>query len=370
MPATMNAPELQHRLQTVRGHYRATPWIQPHDDEAPLLRSWQRSHDAGLREGDRVVFDLVSRAWLAELDDHWGALVRQARPEVQRLAQAVQGSGCAVMLCNPRGTIIDRLCDEGGTPQVLRAVSRVGINLAERCIGTTAPGIALAEGVPYLVGRDAHYCSNVRPFFCVAAPIDSPQGTRLGALDITAYDQVPAFDVFSLVRDAAVAVENSLLCAPPGGLLVRLHPRADLLGTPLHGLLQVDAAGAVLGANRAAARLLATPVARLVGRRLAELFDLAPRRAGGLGGGVAALRGANGLTMHAQIEAPKAGHHAPELPAGATPAVPATLREREVCTIRQTLDEVGGNVSLAARRLGVSRNTIYRRLAPGGQASP
>ena len=33
--------------------------------------------------------------------------------------------------------------------------------------------------LPYLVGRDAHYFDNVRAFFCVAAPIDSPDGQRL-----------------------------------------------------------------------------------------------------------------------------------------------------------------------------------------------
>ena len=362
----MSLPEHTHRLRTVRSHYRATPWIQPHDDEAPLLRSWQRSQDAGLREGDRVAFDLVSRAWLAELGDQYGAFVRQARPETERLAQAVQGSGCAVMLCSPRGTIIDRLCDEASTSAHLRQVSRVGINLAERCIGTNAPAIALAEGLPYLVGRDAHYCSNVRAFFCVAAPIDSPQGLRLGALDITAYDNVPNFDVFSLVLDAALAIENCLLQAPAGGMLVRLHPRADLLGTLMQGLLAVDGQGLVQGANRAAARLLAQPVVQLLGRPLAELVDLAPRRAGPSGRACAELRTLHGLTVQAQLDCTDGTLAAAAVPAcdpAAGPAGAATLRQLEVATIQQTLAELGGNVSRAARRLGVSRNTIYRRLA-------
>ena len=78
--------ELQARLQTVRGHYRVSPWIQPRDDEAPLLRSWQRCHDAGMREHERVSFELVSRAQLSALDDVHGDLVRAARPETERLA--------------------------------------------------------------------------------------------------------------------------------------------------------------------------------------------------------------------------------------------------------------------------------------------
>ena len=127
-------------------------------------------------------FELVSRSLLAELDDRHGALVRACRPEVERLGRALQGAGCAVLLFNPRGMVIDRLCHEASAPAALLATTRVGMNVAERCVGTTAPAIALAEDEPYLVGRDAHFCDNVRPFFCVAAPIANPRGrTRGGA---------------------------------------------------------------------------------------------------------------------------------------------------------------------------------------------
>ena len=38
------------------------------------------------------------------------------------------------------------------------------------------------------------------------------------------------------------------------------------------------------------------------------------------------------------------------------------LRQLAETRIRETLDAVGGNVSEAARRLGISRHTLYRRL--------
>jgi hypothetical protein len=61
--------EFQARLRTVRSHYRVTPWVQPREDESPLLRSLQRCRDAGMREHERVNFELISRSMLAELDD-------------------------------------------------------------------------------------------------------------------------------------------------------------------------------------------------------------------------------------------------------------------------------------------------------------
>jgi sigma-54 dependent transcriptional regulator, acetoin dehydrogenase operon transcriptional activator AcoR len=49
-----------------------------------------------------------------------------------------------------------------------------------------------------------------------------------------------------------------------------------------------------------------------------------------------------------------------------TPAAPAvgtrTLGEQEIDTIREALAQADGNISLASKRLGISRNTIYRKL--------
>jgi len=367
--------DLQARLQTVRGHYRVTPWIQPRDDEAPLLRSWQRCRDAGMREHERVNFELVSRAMLAELDDCHGDLVRAARPETERLAHALRGTGCAVLLFNTRGVVIDRLCHEAAASAPLLLATRKGVNVSERCVGTSAPAICIAEGLPYLVGRDAHFFANVRPFFCVAAPIDSPAGERLGALDITAYDSVPGFDIYSLVVDAAAAIENSLFSAARDRLLVHFHPRAELVGTPMEGLLQVDGEGQVVGANRVAARLLCTTRSALIGRDFGELFD---RRLQSVFARPARLRADLvemsthvGLQVMARFEGDSAAgdaaassarpNHA-NLPTGADlPEAPANLRELERQAIEQALATLGGNVSAAARQLGISRNTIYRR---------
>lgn len=59
---------------------------------------------------------------------------------------------------------------------------------------------------------------------------------------------------------------------------------------------------------------------------------------------------------------------APALPApqpafvAAEPATARTLGQAEIDMIRATLDAVGGNISLASKQLGISRNTIYRKL--------
>ncbi|MFM2067251.1 MAG: hypothetical protein RLZZ584_2160, partial [Pseudomonadota bacterium] len=41
---------------------------------------------------------------------------------------------------------------------------------------------------------------------------------------------------------------------------------------------------------------------------------------------------------------------------------PRSLEDIEIYTIRQAVDAAGGNISEAAKALGISRNTIYRKL--------
>jgi transcriptional regulator of acetoin/glycerol metabolism len=64
---------------------------------------------------------------------------------------------------------------------------------------------------------------------------------------------------------------------------------------------------------------------------------------------------------------PQAAAAVPSAPIEPAAAAPArtdmrTLEEAEIAMIRAALDAAGGNISEASKRLGISRNTIYRKL--------
>ena len=65
-----------------------------------------------------------------------------------------------------------------------------------------------------------------------------------------------------------------------------------------------------------------------------------------------------GLTR--EVQATTAG--VPGTTAAQAAAAPQTLEDMEIAAIRSAVEAAGGNISEASKRLGVSRNTIYRKL--------
>jgi PAS domain-containing protein len=147
-----------------------------------------------------------------------------------------------------------------------------------------------------------------------------------------------------------------------------------LLDTPMAALVGVTGDGRIDWLNGAAARLLGLTaplgqrgtawVEDCFGVSLDRLTALSTRREAQM------LHLPNGLTLWLRCEwrTPDghrelhAAHPAPSAPAPAPVAQPATLRETERQTVVRVLAECGGNVSKAARSLGVSRGLIYRNL--------
>ena len=78
--------------------------------------------------------------------------------------------------------------------------------------------------------------------------------------------------------------------------------------------------------------------------------------------GSTAVLSAPSVAAQPTPSAASAGPVQPPFPSGPPPAVPATLEAVELETIRRTLEECSGNISEASKRLGISRNTIYRKL--------
>ncbi|MFI8615622.1 helix-turn-helix domain-containing protein [Acidovorax sp. NPDC077693] len=343
------------------------PWI---------TRSWQRCLDRGLQPAQRVAFDMVSAPAQRRSREQSHALLRAARPVLDQLTRAIAGMRYFAILTNAHGIVVDVQgpCDRHD-PRA-SAIGRVGIDLSEAAVGTTAIGAALSELQPVWLHRGEHFFDDNGSYSCAGAPLFGPDGQCIGMLDLTGVDVPERPELRHLVARSARAMEDALLLQLPHALLLRVNWPGSTLGSEADGLLVLDGDGYVLGCNSMARQLLPLPLcppgslrhcSDLMALPWPQLFDAARSR------GTPApldLPLWSGLRLSGLAQAPHQaapGSAWTAGPATMAPMVPiatspAPLREAETALIRRAVQDARGNVAEAARALGISRATVYRKL--------
>jgi transcriptional regulator of acetoin/glycerol metabolism len=325
-------------------------------------RSWRRCLARGLQPRQRVVFEAVSATAMRQALDASQPLLQAAAPVIRSLARAMAQTRYFAILTNADGVVIHVNGPIDRQDPRATAIARVGVDLSEAAVGTTAIGTTLAEQQPVWLHRGEHFFEDTSVYSCAGAPLIGPNGRCIGMLDLTGIDVPERPALKHLVTQSARSIENALTLAQPHQLLLRLQWPGRLIGEDGDGLLTVDADGLITGANRHAMEMLTLPAGGgwphcddVFAVPSASLFDAARKRRG-----VLELPLWSGLRMQvwplSAVEAAPSG--GPPTPHGH--AVP--LREVETAMIRKAVEDAGGNVAEAARALGISRATVYRRL--------
>ncbi|MDP9931357.1 transcriptional regulator of acetoin/glycerol metabolism [Variovorax paradoxus] len=375
-----------------------------------VIQSWLRCTRNHSDRQRIVPFDAVTPSRLHATLARNRELLEVAQQELASMENALSGTDSRVILTDGEGVVVHVTQHPTGAHQpVLRKTARVGVNISERMVGTTAPGIVATTGQACTVDGAEHYFDVLSQMQCAAAPIRDVTGRLAGVLDITMEARRFGFDAASMVALYATTIENRLLQAQSRDhLILRFQASPSLLGTPMEALAGVAPDGTIDWLNGAGARLIGRlpeeacerDVESMLGHDLASLLRLERREAAqplrlasGLGVWVQArLKAADGAdfrhavampgeTSSVVTTAPAPIETAPS-DAGASHAREPetlqgeTLREHSRKLIEDALAAQGGNVSQAARQLGVSRGTLYRRLrewreedksaAPGG----
>jgi sigma-54 dependent transcriptional regulator, acetoin dehydrogenase operon transcriptional activator AcoR len=349
-----------------------------------VFQSWVRCQRLHADPKGEVAFEpvTVSRTHLSlqknrHLRDAW-------IEELPSLNSALGATSCAAMLVDPSGVLVGATCAGRAHERLMPVATRLGVDLSENAVGTTAPGVVVRTGMPVSVLGAEHYFDDVKTMNCAAAPIRDILGRVAGVLDIST-EAIPfSFDAASVVGLFAGAIENRLLVAQSDEhLVVCIQVAASLLDSPVVGLVGIDVRGRLAWCNGVAGRLLglnAAPVQgylpsaeEALGMSISALASL-PRH------GAAAMRLPNGLTIWARSSMRAADGrrdlvNVPRDPApdddrvtapclSLPPAAEAStsLRESDRDLIERTVKECGGNIASAARQLRVSRGLIYRRL--------
>ena len=336
----------QARSQVLQDEGRDTalavaPWI---------VQSWQRCLGWGLEPQRPVGFDLVPAQQLRRLQDAHHALIAAARSELDQLARAIAQTRYFALLTNADGVVIDTRGVDAHDEAAASAIGRVGVDLSEQRVGTSAIGAALREQRSVWLHRSEHFFQDTSVYSCAGAPLFDADGRCIGMLDLTGVNVPERPQLQGLASACARRIEQALLRQRPAAWRVQLNWPGQLSGNEHDGLMLFDDDGVLVGANSAARQLCAQPLpAGLSSQEVfamdwALLRDLCRRQA------VTEVPLWSGLQVQVR-EAIDAS------PGNATP-----LKAIESDLIQQTMQRTRGNVAEAARLLGISRATLYRRL--------
>ena len=344
-----------------------------------VIQSWSRCVQSHRNPVERIAFNPVTPSRIHSALARSRQLIEAAALDLAQLEETLAGTACTAILTDEQGVVVHATRSAADRGEVLLPLARrVGVSLDEGHVGTGAPGITLRTGRPTVVLGGEHFFGHLQVLHCAAAPIRDVHGRLAAVLDVSSESRPFGFDAAAVVALYATTIENQLLRAQSTEhLVVHLQTAPALLNTPMEGLAGLDATGRLAWVNAAGARLLgiaqggtelrADDVFGLDASRLAELTR-APRPTlhrlpNGLNVWLTAqLQSRDGAArLHATRGASAA------VPAGTAPlpALPAaTLRDTDRQLIAQTVQTCGGNVSKAARTLGISRGRIYRHLRP------
>ena len=354
-----------------------------------VIQSWSRCVQSQRDPVERIAFNPVTPSRVHSALARSQMLLQAAAPDLDQLEHTLAGTACTAILTDPQGVVVHATRSAADHGEVLVPLARrIGVNLDEEHIGTGAPGVTLRTGQPCLVRGGEHFFGHLQMLHCAAAPIRDVSGRIAAVLDLTCEGRPFGFDAAALVALYATTIENQLLRAQScEHIVVHLQTTPALLGTPMEGLAGLDANGRIAWINNVGARLLgvaqgdaglhADAVFGITTNRLALLTRSANaalhRLPNGLNVWVAArMQARDGAGPLFQLRAPAMPE--PAEVRSAAPASVGTLRDSDRHLIVQTLQACEGNVSKAARRLGVSRGLVYRHLkqtkqtqgAPGG----
>ena len=330
-----------------------------------LERSWRRClTEHGQRPDQRVAFDVIPTTAARQIEEANHTLLRAAKPVLDKLGRAIANSRYFAILTDARGIVIDVNGPVDRNDRRAHLITRIGVDLSERAVGTTAIGAVLAELQPVWLHRAEHFFDDTSVYSCAGAPLFGPDGQCVGMLDLTGIDAPERPELKHLVAQSARSIENALALACPHSLLLRLNWPGSTLGDDSDGLLCLDADGWVRSVNSAARQMLAQlasgggavpPVhcSELFAMPWETLFDASRQ--------TAAIKAPlwSGLVLQVlpQLPGQPSVRHNPAL----DKRLP--LRDLETALIRKAVEEARGNVMQAARLLGISRATVYRKLA-------
>lgn len=206
----------------------------------PVLRSWHRSHQAGLQPSQATGGAIWSLSRLEEAYSANAALVTAAGPVMDQLKLLLSGSGQVLVLCDADARVLLASGESGALRDAEGIGLMPGSDWNELRSGTNAMGTALAEATGVTIYATEHYMEHLHLWSCVAAPIRHPvTGQIQGILDLSGRFMTVNVHTEMAVTSAIQAIESRLAFLEATNRHALLEAYTDRLAQTRHATLGV-----------------------------------------------------------------------------------------------------------------------------------
>ena len=302
-------------------------------DEAaryPLVASWQRSrvlHD--LSPNKLNAPERVTEQELNQAQERQGLLLNLSNPKLDQLYLAVGNVGCSVVLADTNGVVIARRGAQEDDKTFDNWGLWTGAIWSEESEGTNGIGTCIIEKKALTIHKDQHFHLKNTGLSCTAAPIFDHNANLMAVIDVSSCraDLTANFSqlISVAVVDTARRIETDHFSQsfPDAQIILASTPQTSYDASTLAkgaALIAVDHDDLVIGATRSA-------------RDVYGLND-------------------DDLDSPLSLSALQ----------GKAVDLARDYAQSENRIIQQSLAKSGGNISAAAREMGISRATLHRKL--------
>ena len=355
----------------------------PGADASRLASSYRRSleqyHlDPGATVGPRI----LTVPELRDVQQREETVLRASGQCLSRLHETVREADYCVMLTDAEGVTIDYRVDRDRRHEFKRAGLYPGSCWSEREEGTCGVASVLLDAEPITVHKTDHFRAAFTTLTCSASPIFGAQGELIGVLDASAVRSPEEREsqrlVNHIVRQSALLIEDGFfLNATTHCWVLLAHRSRHYVEAQPEILIAFDARGYAIAANRRAKECV--PGLEQLPRHVCELFDIRAERLLDARPGrdlISFRLIGSGAPLHARVRPPVIRVSRSTLvPPGEVnaPATQPTLSESETLErsrIVAAMTDAKWRPVLAAQVLGISRATLYRRIAKFAIVAP
>ncbi|AMM16105.1 Fis family transcriptional regulator [Burkholderia sp. PAMC 28687] len=349
-------------------------------DSLRLASSYRRSleqyHlDPGATVGPRI----LTVPELRDVQQREETVLRASGQCLSRLHETVREADYCVMLTDAQGVTIDYRVDRDRRHEFKRAGLYLGSCWSEREEGTCGVASVLLDAEAITVHKTDHFRAAFTTLTCSASPIFGVQGELIGVLDASAVRSPEEREsqrlVNHIVRQSALLIEDGFfLNATTQCWVLLAHRNRHYVEAQPEILIAFDARGFAIAANRRAKECV--PGLNQMPCHVSELFDIRAERLLDARPGrdlISCRLIGSGAPLHARVRPPvaRAARNAPKLQTKEAPQPSLSEDEAVECTrIIAAMTDAKWRPVLAAQTLGISRATLYRRIAKLGILAP